>query len=418
MIKGDTLMNIRSLARQGHTQRQIARMTGLHRRTVKKYLNKQALPVYRKQIRQSRLTPYKSLIEGWLAQEDFRATRIHELLIAQGFTGSYDIVQRYVKTLKEKRDRAAYARFETLPGLQAQVDFGDFQITEPDGGIKTVYCFVMVLGYSRHMHVEFIDSCTMPRFLTCHQNAFGFFGGVPAEIVYDNMKNVVTGRPAGQVRWNRTFAGFCAHYGLKPVAAAAYSPWVKGKVERPIDYIRERFWRGYVYRNLSRANRDVLRWNRTVAAERLHGTHRQKVSLRFAQEKPSLGALPEWPCDVSEKVYRRVHKDCQCSFGGNRYVVPHECAGKKVLLKIKDGLLRVFDDDKFMTAYRIPDKKGETLAHPYLYNRLRADKKQLARKYRRPSGKGKATRGLLRHGLKAEVMARPLSAYEEVLHVC
>ena len=71
----------------------------------------------------------------------------------------------------------------TLPGQQAQVDFGNFQITNGDGTITTVYCFIMVLGYSRHMYVEFIDRCTMSHFLNCHQNAFGFFGGIPEAIL-------------------------------------------------------------------------------------------------------------------------------------------------------------------------------------------------------------------------------------------
>lgn len=64
-----------------------------------------------------------------------------------------------------------------MPGQQAQVDFADFQIQGDDGKVLTIYCFVMVLGYSRHMYIEFIDKCTLPKFLACHQHAFGFFGG-------------------------------------------------------------------------------------------------------------------------------------------------------------------------------------------------------------------------------------------------
>ena len=160
MIKKETLMNIRSLAKQGYSHREIGRMSGIDRRTVKKYLQEGTLPVYAKANRTSKLEDFKPLIEGWLQQDNFQATRIHELLTAEGFIGGYQTVRRYVQTIKEHRDHQAYIRFETMPGQQAQVDFGDFQITAADGSIKTVYAFIMALGFSRHMYVEFIDRCT------------------------------------------------------------------------------------------------------------------------------------------------------------------------------------------------------------------------------------------------------------------
>lgn len=413
MIKEKNMIDIRSLAKQGFSQRHIARLTGLNRKTVRKYLQEVALPVYKVVSRQSMLKPYRGLIEGWLSHQNYQASRIHELLQCQGFTGSYDIVQRYVKNIKEQRDRVAYVRFETMPGQQAQVDFGDFQVTWNDGTTLTLYCFVMVLGYSRHMYIEFIDKCTMTKFLACHQHAFGFFGGIPAEILYDNMKNVVVKRLVGSVQWNKTFESFCVHYGYKPLVTPPYSPWAKGKVERPMKYIRERFWNGYVYHDLVRTNSDVRQWISQVAGQRVHGTTQEQVCVRFEREKPFLSDFPGQSYDISEKVYRKVQKDCQIAFDGNRYVVPHETVGRNVLLKIRDGVLRVFDDDQMLTVYRIPDGKGQTLAHPRFYQRLRADQEQLRRKYRKPFGKAKATRGLLKHGLQVEVMSRPLSEYEQ-----
>lgn len=412
MIKKDQVMNIKSLAKQGYSLREISRQTRLHRETVKKYLNESGLPVYKQVNRQSKLDAYQGLIEGWLSQQDYQASRIHELLQCQGFDGSYDTVQRHVKKIKEQRDRVAYVRFETMPGQQAQVDFGDFQIHCADGTTLTVYCFVMVLGYSRNMYIEFVDKCTITKFLACHQHAFGFFGGIPAEILYDNMKNVVIKRLAGAVQWNKAFEAFCIHYGYKPLVTPPYSPWAKGKVERPIHYVRNRFWAGYVFPGIIQANSDVRQWINTVANQRVHGTTHEKVEDRFNRERPYLGELPRQPFDICEKVYRTVYTDCQIAFDGNRYVLPHEYVGKKVLLKIKDGILRVFDDDKMLTVYRIPDGKGQTLAHPQFYQRLRTDQEQLRRKYRKPFGKVKATRGLLRHGLHVEVMARPLSDYD------
>lgn len=411
-------MEIWALKRQGFSHRAIARKLGIHRQTVKKYLEGNEFPRYRSVERQSALLPYHGMIAEWLGSEDYQATRVHELVSRQGYQGSYETVKRFVREVKEKRDRIAYLRFETLPGQQAQVDFADFQIGSADGGVQTLYVFVMVLGYSRHMYIEFVPRCTMTAFLDCHQNAFQFLGGVPAEILYDNMRNVVVRRYVGRAEFNKTFLDFCAHYGYKPVACPPYSPWYKGKVERPIDYLRERFWRGYSYTDLSQLKRDALEWNLTVASRRVHGTTHEQVSVRFEREKPHLGALPERPYDTSEKLFRKVYKDCQVSFGSNRYVVPHTLVGRVVLLKIKNGALRVFDDDTLCAEYAIPEGKGQLLSHPQFYEALKRDQEQMRRKYRAPWRKGRATRGVLKHGLIHEtVQRRPLSSYDALLEV-
>ncbi len=415
MIIMEDVMDIRSLAKQGHSMRAIARITGLNPRTVKKYLQEGVLPTYKAVKRQSKLEVFKKLIEGWLKQQDYQASRIKELLFNVGFKGSYSTVQRYVKVLKRNRDQVAYVRFETLPGQQAQVDFGDFAIECADGSRLTIYCFIIVLGFSRKMYVEFIDRCTLANFLKCHQRAFEFFGGIPAEILYDNMKNVVIKKLVGQIQWNANFLAFCLHYGFKPLTTPAYSPWAKGKVERPIDYIRERFWRGYVFNNLKEANKNILQWIKEIADERIHGTTREKVSSRFEKEKPCLGVMPRSIYDISEKLWRKVYKDCQVAFDCNRYVVPHEYVGKRVLLKIRDEELRIFYDDQLLVTYKIPEDKGQMLGIE-LYERLKKDKDQIRRKYRKPFfRKAWATRGLVGDRMEIEVKNRPLSEYENLL---
>jgi transposase len=418
MVEKEECMEIWVLKRQGYSIRAIARKLGIHRKTVKKYLEAKEFPKFRVVARHSGLEPYYKMIGDWLNTEDYHATRVHELVAQQGYTGAYETVKRYVRVIKEQRDRIAYLRFETMPGQQAQVDFADFQTISASGDVQTLYVFLMVLGYSRQMYIEFVERCTMTVFLDCHQNAFRFLGGVPSEILYDNMKNVVVRRHVGRTQFNGTFLDFTAHYGYKPVACPPYSPWYKGKVERPIDYLRERFWRGYQHTDLERVNRDVQEWNTTVAMERVHGTTKEQVKIRFERERPHLGQLPNRLYDTSEKVVRPVYKDCQFSFRGNRYVVPHTLVGKPVLLKIKNGVLRVFDDDRLVTEYRIPEAKGQLLAHPGFYEALKKDKEQIGRKYRVPAGKAKATRGLVKQGLVYEtVQRRPLSAYEALLGV-
>lgn len=185
-------------------------------------------------------------------------------------------------------------------------------------------------------------------------------------------------------------------------------------MERPIGYVRERFWRGYVFKDLTTTNQDIKRWLLSTAYERVHGTTGEKVADRFLREKSCLSSLPLQPYDICEKVFRKVQPDCQVCFGGNRYVLPHESVGKKILLKIKDSLIRFFDNDVMLTVYRIPEGKGHTISYPLFYQRLKADRQQVQRKYKIFTGKAKATRGLLSSGLAMEVAVRDLSVYDRL----
>lgn len=408
MISTEVYMDIIALRRQGHSQRWIAKKLGIHRNTVKKHLESSSFPAYNsKSSKPSVLDQYRQVIRDFLEEDDYRATWIFDRLKRMGYPGSYDTLKVFVRSIKEQKCRIAYTRFETEPGLQAQVDWGDFKAADASGNTITVYAFVMLLGYSRAMYVEFVERCTLEIFMDCHIRAFNHLGGVPAELLYDNMKNVVTGRKDDKPSFNIEFFHFARHYGFTPRLCPPYSPWVKGKVERPMDYIRESFWRGYSYSTLQQANQEVLRWKLEVADQRVHGTHRQQVIARWEEEAPHLGQLPPTDYDTSLKYFRKVYKDCLLSYGGNRYYVPPEAVGKKVLLKIKGNQLRIYDDDILLKQYQIPDQKGQTLGIPKAPVRLAP---QQTPRYGRD--KGKATRGLTTRTLYPEVYHRPLSEYE------
>jgi transposase len=413
MISQEAFMEVLALHRLGHSQRYIARKLGIHRATVKRYLKDPALPQYSKQESQaSILEPYHLMIRDYLEEDDYQATWIFDRLKNAGFQGGYDTVKNYVRGVKERLTRLAYIRFETEPGLQAQVDWGDFQVQNPDGSTSTLYVFAMVLGFSRALYVEFVPRCTLETFLDCHIRAFKYLGGVPAEILYDNMKNVVIGREDGRPVYNVEFLHFASHYGFTPRLCPPYSPWVKGKVERPMHYLRERFWRGYRFGSLEKTNRDVLRWLQETANRRLHGTHKQPVNLRWEQERPSLGTLPPTDFDTSVKVFRKVYRDCQISYNTNRYRIPHHMVGKKVMLKIKDGGIRIYDDEELLVTYAEAEGRHQYIGHPFFYEQLMQDRKLRKRKYGR--SKGKATRGLTTSSLFVQVEHRPLAEYEKM----
>ena len=414
MISKEVYMELHAMRREGKSLRAIARETGLHRNTVRKHLAEKELPRYHKgPRRESILAPYVQRIEDLLEDDDYRATKILNLLKNQGYTGGYDTVRRHVRTIKTRKIRLAYARFETEPGRQAQFDWADFQVEEPLGRPTTIYAFLLVLGFSRADHVEVMERPTLETFVDAHIRAFHTLGGVPAEILYDNMKLVVIGRDeAGKPIWNSEFLGFANHYGFQPRLCPPYGPWIKGKVERPIDYVRESFWRGYRFTSIGKANEDARVWLDETANRRVHGTTHQRVDERLRQERPHLGPLPATDYDTSLKVFRKVYRDCQVSFNANRYVVPHRAVGLRVMLKVKNGLIRIFDDQDLLATYEEPRTKNNVLAHPGFYEELRRDKEQLRRKYGR--SKGKATRGLSRGSLWIDVHHRPLAEYKEL----
>jgi len=413
MISTEVFMDILALHRQGHSMRWISKRLGIHRDTVKKYITQKKQPQYRKQKRrESILTPYHQMIRDWLEQDDYRATWIFDKLQSLGYSGGYDTVRYFVRDVKKQKAQLAYIRFETEPGRQAQMDWADFKVCNPDGSSFFVYLFAMLLGFSRAMFACFVDRCSLQAFMDSHIAAFHYLGGIPAEILYDNMRHVVIINKAGQRYFNPEIVDFASHYGFTPVSCPAYSPWVKGKVERPLDYIRERFWRGYCFESLQKANADLRHWLDTVANQREHGTHRQEVIDRWYQEKPLLGPLPASDYDTSLKVFRKVYRDCLISYEANHYLLPHHVVGKRVMLKIKDGTIRFFHDDQLLVSYQQSEGRHQLVGNRRFYEQLKADKSQQKRKYGR--NKAAATRGLTNSSLFPQVMYRPLSDYDRL----
>ena len=419
MISRETEVDINYLHRQGLSYREIQRITGHDRRTVQKYAKNPGLIGKPRKVaaRAGKLDSFMSMIKSRLSEDpEYRASLIYDQLVKQGYTGGRTIVKDAVQKIKEENSRIAYVRFETEPGRQAQVDFGDFKVEMPDGSEKTYYMFSMILGCSRGMYSEYLDKCDMVSFLDAHQRAFRRLGGVPAEILYDRMSNVFIRKLSGKAKFTQGLMTLANHYGFIPDVAPAYSPWVKGKVERPMDFIREGFWRGYVFTDLVTANRDLLQWL-DEKAERVHGTTGEKVSERHEREKSFLMPLTPSGCDVSERLYRKVAKDCRISVEGSLYEVPHTLVGKKIVVRLKDKVLRVFDGDALAVTHAQSEEKGRVVELPGLREAIRADHEMNARKwnrFRKGKGKAKATISPLAGKYHVEVQSRPLDVYREI----
>jgi transposase len=413
-------LDIFTLSRKGLTQRAIARKLGISRTTVQKYQDQPHLALASSfgRKRKSQLDAFADNIEAWINEDPFyTATWIYDRLRCMGFAGSYEIVKRRVSKIKNKRQAVAYMRFETEPGYQAQVDFGEFQIDHGCGCIEKLYLFAMILGYSRKIYAQFVQRCDLPSFLDCHINAFAHFGGVPHQCLYDRMKNVFVGKLAGKIKFNDTLVGFALHYCFEPVVAPAYAAWVKGKIERPFSFIREGFWRGYSFIDIDTANRDLGIWL-AQKDQRVHGTTHEVVAERFEREKPHLLQLPPKHFDTSYRIYRKVAKDCTVRFEANSFVVPHTLVGKQLVLRVKENTMRIFDDDRLVVTYAIPDTKGNLVQDKRFYQALRNDQQMNQRKYHNgPRGKGRAKRTISPQKplYDMDVWVRPVSDYDRYI---
>lgn len=192
--------------------RAIARKLDISRNTVRKYLRAPGLPVAKPRPRRpSKVDPFRDDVRRGLATGVENCVVLLRELRAQGYAGSYSILEDYVRPLRLGGAVTAAMGFETKPGEQAQVDLGHFAFLPPDGQPHWYWGFVMVLAWSRLLYVEFIRRADVASFVRCHLNAFEHFGGLPRTCLYDNTKVVVLGRDGhGVPHWNATFLDFRA----------------------------------------------------------------------------------------------------------------------------------------------------------------------------------------------------------------
>jgi transposase len=223
-------------------------------------------------------------------------------LRALGYPGGYSILKDYLATLRPAAKPEPVIRFETDPGRQMQADFATIR-----RGRDRLAVFIATLGWSRATYVEFVTDERLETVLSCHESAFYFFGGIPREVLYDNMRTVVTDRDQygpGLHRYNRTFLDFAHHYGFLPRLCRPYRAKTKGKVERFIGYLRGSFYIPLASQlrpeglkvDRDTANARVGTWLREIANARVHGTTGEVPLKRLKLERERLQPIPTpWP---------------------------------------------------------------------------------------------------------------------------
>ena len=244
--------------------------------------------------------------------------------------GGYSTVKAVIRPLREILHQLEIAtiRYETPPGRQAQMDWGIVSVNINDE-CKRLHVFVMVLGYSRALYVEFTEDEKLTSLINCHKNAFDWFGGLPEEILYDNPKTIVLRRESGNPVFNPQFEDFARYYGFQPRLCQPYRARTKGKIEAGVKYVKRSFVLGRYFTSIADINEEVRRWVRDIADQRIHGTTHMKPSDRFKEENlRPIGNKPPYELQVLE--VRKVAADSLVSFESNRYSVPWQYVNREV----------------------------------------------------------------------------------------
>ncbi len=335
MLKMEDFLMIRDLYHQGMTISQISRETGYNRRTIRKYITTQHPPIGQERSnKSSKLDDYKDYINERIRDYPLSAARIYREIQNQGFTGKYTIVKDYIRQKRPKESVSAVFRYETKPGVQAQVDWGECDRIEVDGQLRRLYCFSMILGYSRMRYMEFTLSTDVYTLIQCHLHAFEYFGGYTSEILYDNIKQVILKRAIKpkEHTWNSKFEDFFSHHGFIPRLCKPYCPQTKGKIENAIGYMKRDFLMGASFVSLDDMNHQLRQWLSRVNGS-VHGTtHEIPVDRLKSENLKTLTSIP--PYVVRREEVRKVTRDGYVSYQGNRYSVPYHYAGRSVVLEI------------------------------------------------------------------------------------
>lgn len=302
MLTQENQVEIRVLARQGMGIRAIARELDVSRNTVRRVLRGQAPGRYSpRRARATKLDSYKAYICARVQAAG--AVRLPAPVLLreiqeQGYAGSLTQLKSYLAKIRPAKKEDPLVRFETEPGQQVQVDFVVFKRC----GVRLA-AFVATLGYSRMSFVRFVPDETWPTVKACLEAAFGYFGGVAREVLFDNMKTVVLERNAygrGQHRLHPGLLALSRDLGFAVRLCRPYRAKTKGKVERFNRYLRESFYNPLVTRlqadvalDIETANVEVLKWLRDVANVRDHkGTAARPVDRLEADQRSMLPYEP------------------------------------------------------------------------------------------------------------------------------
>jgi transposase len=314
-------------------------------------------------LRPSRVDPYRPFITQTLAKyPTLTAARLYVMVTERGYVGCTSHLRHLVSGMRPRPVAEAYLRLRTLPGEQAQMDWGHFGHLQIGRARRPLMAFVMVLSYSRRIFLRFFLDARTDSFLRGHVEAFAAFGGTSRVVLYDNLKSAVLERQGDAIRFNPSLLALAGHYRFEPRPVAVARGNEKGRVERSIRYIRDNFFAARAFTDLADLNAQAHVWCEGQAAERRWPEDGQ-LTVRQAvdAERSSLLALPAHEFPLGERVAVTAGKTPYVRFDLNDYSVPHTHVRRTLTMLADEAQVRVFDGMQQLAQHRRCWDSGQTI---------------------------------------------------------
>jgi transposase len=360
---------------EGRSVRAIARELKLSRNTVRRALGRRPPSASKASSpRGSMLDPYLPAIKQLLDDApEIKAPAVLERLRPLGYAGGVSIVRDRLHRMRERTNRTAYLTLDFKPGAAMQVDWGDFGFAIP-GEARRVSALVMALCYSRYLYLEFTLSQSFGSLVRAMERGLKYFGAVTHVDIFDNMRTVVRSHTRGAVAFNHRFLAYAQarQFGVKACTPGA--GWEKGRVERPIGFVRSRFWPGRRFTSLLDLNRQAVQWRDDFANNRIHEETGKVPALVYRHEELRLmKPLTTTPFDADDLETTTVTKQFRVRFDRNTYSVPPRLLGQSVLIRANDEEVAVLLGTKQVASHvrywgvgedrELPEHRNTVLQH-------------------------------------------------------
>ncbi|MDX9724213.1 MAG: IS21 family transposase [Myxococcota bacterium] len=376
MVEPEVVRQMQQLFALGWGSKRISQTLGIARNTVRRYrrgefaTKTQVRPKARRlgpEARAEAISLFESTAEG-------NAVVAQQLLSAKGVEASIRTVQRAVEDRRRELTAAALAtvRYETVPGRQMQIDFGQKWVSIA-GAKMRIYLLVAVLSHSRRLFVKAFLAERQDDWREGIAAAFRHFGGVPLELLGDNAKALVTehNRVAQTVTFHPGYLAFCKDWDVVPRACGPYRARTKGKTESGVKYVKRNGLAGREFENFAALEAHLAEWM-VLADQRLHGTTHEAPALRFERdEKHALRPLPSRPPVARDRrLVRKVANDALVDVDTVRYSVPHRLVKERVEVNVGESLVTVFHGQKEVARHTRSFEPHSKVVDPSHYEGL------------------------------------------------
>jgi len=361
------------LHEMGWGTRRIARELGCSRTTVHRYLTQGEWRGYRRRGRRAKLADDAAWLRERLVRHGGNADVVRQDLERErGIRVSLRTLERAVVPFRQELAAEARAtlRFETPPGRQLQIDFGQKRVSIA-GAAVSVFLFVATLGYSRLLYVQAFRHARQSAWLAGLEAAFRQFGGVAREVLLDNARALVEYHdPATrEVRFNARLVAFARYWDFTPRACAPYRARTKGKDESGVKYVKRNALAGHSFESWSAMEAHLAWWMREVAEVRRHGTTEEAPRTRFDRDEAAmlrpLDGRP--PFQQVREVVRVVGPECTIELDTNSYSVPWRLIGKRVAVIASGGRVAIQHDGMEVAAHAEVAGRRQRVTEPSHY---------------------------------------------------